>query len=41
MLANMFVSFSRPSYPTKVFKDETKAIAWLVAKGLMRLKNKS
>ncbi|AFC23390.1 hypothetical protein [Saprospira grandis] len=33
MLANMFVSFSRPLYPTKVFKDETKAIAWLVSQG--------
>jgi len=33
MLANIFINFSKPPYPTKLFKDESDAIAWLIEQG--------
>ena len=33
MLGNMYMSFSSPLYPTRIFQDEKKAIAWLVEQG--------
>jgi len=33
MLGNMYMSFSRPLYPTRIFQDEKKAIAWLIEQG--------
>ncbi|WBM75100.1 STAS/SEC14 domain-containing protein [Saprospira grandis] len=33
MFSNLFISFSRPPYPTKLFKEEADAIAWLVEQG--------
>ncbi|AFC23391.1 hypothetical protein [Saprospira grandis] len=33
MLANLFISFGKPLYPTKLFKEEADAIAWLVEQG--------
>ncbi|EJF54306.1 hypothetical protein SapgrDRAFT_2650 [Saprospira grandis DSM 2844] len=33
MLGNMYMSFSKPLYPSRIFQDEKKAIAWLVEQG--------
>ncbi|WCL81956.1 STAS/SEC14 domain-containing protein [Saprospira sp. CCB-QB6] len=33
MLGNMYMSFSSPLYPTRIFQDERKAIAWLIEQG--------
>ena len=33
MLANMFINFSKPPFPTKILKQEADAIAWLVEQG--------
>jgi len=33
MVANIFISFNRPSYPNKIFNNEADAIAWLVEQG--------
>ncbi|WP_442985431.1 hypothetical protein [Saprospira sp. CCB-QB6] len=29
----MYISFSSPLYPTRIFQDERKAIAWLIEQG--------
>ncbi|WBM75101.1 STAS/SEC14 domain-containing protein [Saprospira grandis] len=39
MLGNMYMSFSKPLYPTRIFRDEKKAIAWLVEQGAEAPKN--
>jgi len=33
MLGNIFISFSKPPYPTKLFTEEQAAIAWLIEQG--------
>lgn len=37
MLANVFINFSKPPYPTKLFKEEADAIAWLIEQGAQPL----
>lgn len=32
MLANMFIAFARPPYPTRMFRDEVAARGWLAQK---------
>lgn len=29
MLANLFLQISKPSYPTKIFTEEEKAVEWI------------
>jgi len=39
MIANIFISFNRPTYPNKIFNHEADAMAWLVEQGAIAPKN--
>lgn len=39
MLANIFIAFSKPTYPNKIFNHEADAMAWLVEQGAIAPKN--
>jgi len=39
MIANIFISFNRPTYPNKIFSREADAMAWLVEQGAIAPKN--